>query len=88
MTAIPGSDRADFTMSQLQDGDVLIAGGDSGTAPISSVEKFSLVANHFQYFGTLTTAAIAMMIAVPVGLGISIFLTELCPQPLRRPRTR
>ncbi len=28
---------------------------------------------------------IAMLIAVPVGLGIAIFLTELCPPALRRP---
>ena len=26
-----------------------------------------------------------MLIAVPVGLGIAVFLTELCPPPLRRP---
>ena len=26
-----------------------------------------------------------MLIAVPVGIGIAIFLTELCPRPLRRP---
>ncbi len=36
-------------------------------------------------FGTVVTSAIAMAIAVPVGLGISIFLTELCPPKLRRP---
>ena len=36
-------------------------------------------------FGTIVTSAIAMAIAVPVGLGISIFLTELCPPRLRRP---
>ena len=36
-------------------------------------------------WGTLVTAIVAMMIAVPVGLGIAIFLTELCPMPLRRP---
>jgi phosphate transport system permease protein len=36
-------------------------------------------------FGTLVTAAIAMVIAVPVGIGIAIFLTELCPRGLRRP---
>lgn len=36
-------------------------------------------------YGTLVTSAIAMLIAVPVGLGIAIFLTELCPKPLRRP---
>jgi phosphate transport system permease protein len=35
--------------------------------------------------GTLITAAIAMLIAVPVGIGIAVFLTELCPQRLRRP---
>jgi len=36
-------------------------------------------------FGTLVTSAIAMLIAVPIGLGIAIFLTELCPLKLRRP---
>jgi phosphate transport system permease protein len=36
-------------------------------------------------YGTLVTSAIAMVIAIPVGLGIAIFLTELCPQWLRRP---
>jgi phosphate transport system permease protein len=35
--------------------------------------------------GTLVTSAIAMLLAVPIGLGIAIFLTELCPQYLRRP---
>ncbi len=36
-------------------------------------------------YGTLVTSVIAMMIAIPVGLGIAIFLTELCPLWLRRP---
>jgi phosphate transport system permease protein len=36
-------------------------------------------------YGTLMTSLIAMLIAVPVGLGIAIFLTELCPMNLRRP---
>jgi phosphate transport system permease protein len=36
-------------------------------------------------YGTLMTSLIAMIIAVPVGLGIAIFLTELCPMNLRRP---
>src|ERR1700736_630631 len=36
-------------------------------------------------YGTLLTSVIAMIIAIPVGLGIAIFLTELCPQWLRRP---
>ncbi len=36
-------------------------------------------------YGTIVTSVIAMAIAVPVGLGIAVFLTELCPIPLRRP---
>ncbi|RJF74673.1 phosphate ABC transporter permease subunit PstC [Rhodopseudomonas palustris] len=36
-------------------------------------------------YGTLVTSVIAMVIAIPVGLGIAIFLTELCPMWLRRP---
>jgi len=36
-------------------------------------------------YGTLLTSFIAMLIAVPFGLGIAVFLTELCPIPLRRP---
>src|SRR5438874_8331045 len=36
-------------------------------------------------YGTLVTSFIAMLIAVPTGLGIAIFLTELCPPVLRRP---
>ncbi len=36
-------------------------------------------------YGTLVTSVIAMVIAVPVGLMIAFFLTELCPPWLRRP---
>jgi len=36
-------------------------------------------------YGTLVTSFIAMIIAVPIGLGVAIFLTELCPHALRRP---
>jgi len=36
-------------------------------------------------YGTLLTSFIAMIIAVPIGLMIAFFLTELCPQWLRRP---
>lgn len=36
-------------------------------------------------YGTLITSFLAMLIAVPIGLGIAIFLTELCPIVLRRP---
>src|SRR5689334_7886030 len=35
-------------------------------------------------YGTLVTSAIAMLIAVPVGIMIAFFLTELCPIALRR----
>jgi phosphate transport system permease protein len=35
--------------------------------------------------GTLITSFLAMAVAIPVGIGIAIFLTELCPRPLRRP---
>jgi phosphate transport system permease protein len=36
-------------------------------------------------FGTLVTAAIAMLIAVPVSFGIAVFLTEVAPPWLRGP---
>lgn len=36
-------------------------------------------------YGTLITSAIAMLLAVPIGIGIAIFLTEICPRPMRRP---
>lgn len=36
-------------------------------------------------YGTLITAFIAMLIGVPVSLGIAVFLTEICPVKLRRP---
>jgi phosphate transport system permease protein len=36
-------------------------------------------------YGTLVTSFIAMIIGVPVSLGIAIFLTELCPNYLKRP---
>jgi len=45
-------------------------------------EKFGAIA---PIYGTIVTSFIAMLIAVPVGLFISLFLTELCPMWLRRP---
>ncbi|MBN9307039.1 MAG: phosphate ABC transporter permease subunit PstC [Devosia sp. 67-54] len=36
-------------------------------------------------YGTLVTSLIAMIIGIPVSFGIAIFLTEICPQRLRRP---
>jgi phosphate transport system permease protein len=35
--------------------------------------------------GTLTSAIIALVIGVPISIGIAIFLTQLCPPWLRRP---
>ena len=45
-------------------------------------EKFGAIA---PIYGTILTSFIAMLIAVPVGLLIALFLTELCPPWLRRP---
>jgi len=45
-------------------------------------EKFGALA---PIYGTLVTSLIAMAIAVPVGLLVALFLTELCPNWLRRP---
>ena len=36
-------------------------------------------------FGTLATSFLALLMAVPLALGVAIFLTELCPQVLRGP---
>jgi len=36
-------------------------------------------------FGTVVSAAIALVIAVPLSFGIALFLTETCPVLLRRP---
>lgn len=36
-------------------------------------------------FGTLASAGIALLIAVPLAFGIALFLTENCPVALRRP---
>jgi phosphate transport system permease protein len=36
-------------------------------------------------YGTLLTSFIAMLIGVPVSLGIAVFLTEISPERLRRP---
>jgi phosphate transport system permease protein len=45
-------------------------------------EKFGALA---PIYGTVVTSFIAMAIAVPLGLLITLFLTELCPLWLRRP---
>jgi len=45
-------------------------------------EKFGALA---PIYGTIVTSFLAMLIAVPFGLLIAMFLTELCPMWLRRP---
>ena len=45
-------------------------------------ERFGAIA---PIYGTVVTSVIAMLIAVPVGLAIAMFLSELCPMWLRRP---
>lgn len=52
-------------------------------------QQWNPVTEHFgalaPIYGTLITSLIAMLIAIPIGLLIAMFLTELCPQALRRP---
>lgn len=36
-------------------------------------------------YGTLLTSVGAMLIAVPIGIMIALFLTEICPKPFRKP---
>lgn len=36
-------------------------------------------------YGTLLTSMLALLLAVPLALGVAIFLTELCPKALRAP---
>ncbi|HTO81453.1 MAG TPA: phosphate ABC transporter permease subunit PstC, partial [Methylomirabilota bacterium] len=45
-------------------------------------EKFGALA---PIYGTLVTAALAMLFGVPVSFGIAMFITELCPPWLKRP---
>jgi phosphate transport system permease protein len=54
-----------------------------------TTQKWNPVTQRFgaldSIYGTLVTSFGAMLVAVPVGIGIAIFLTEICPRPLRRP---
>ncbi len=34
-------------------------------------------------YGTLLSSLIALCIAVPLGIGVAVFITEMCPSPLR-----
>jgi phosphate transport system permease protein len=36
-------------------------------------------------WGTVATSLIALLVAFPISFGIALFLTEICPAPLRRP---
>src|SRR5689334_20876382 len=45
-------------------------------------ERFGALA---PIYGTLVTCFIAILLAVPIGILIAVFLTELCPMWLRRP---
>jgi phosphate transport system permease protein len=44
-------------------------------------EKFGALA---PIYGTIITSTIAMLIGVPISLGIAFFLTEICPDRLKR----
>jgi phosphate transport system permease protein len=54
-----------------------------------TTEKWSPVKEEFgalaPIYGTLMTSLIAMLIGIPISIGIAIFLTELCPPRLKRP---
>jgi phosphate transport system permease protein len=36
-------------------------------------------------FGTIVSSLLALVIAVPLALAVAIFVTEMCPEPLRKP---
>jgi len=54
-----------------------------------TTEKWNPVSEEFgalaPIYGTLLTSLIAMLIGIPISIGIAIFLTELCPPRLKRP---
>ncbi|GAC1628737.1 MAG: phosphate ABC transporter permease subunit PstC [Nevskia sp.] len=45
-------------------------------------EKFGALA---PIYGTVVTSLLAMLIGIPISIGIAIFITELCPRSLKRP---
>lgn len=53
-----------------------------------TTEKWNPVSEEFgalaPIYGTLLTSLIAMLIGIPISIGIAIFLTELCPPGLKR----
>jgi phosphate transport system permease protein len=36
-------------------------------------------------YGTLVSSLIALILAVPLGVGVAVFINEMCPRPLRGP---
>jgi phosphate transport system permease protein len=36
-------------------------------------------------FGTVVSSVLALIIAVPLALSVAVFVTEMCPKPLRKP---
>lgn len=54
-----------------------------------TTERWNPVTDEFgaaaPIYGTLMTSLIAMLLAVPPGFGIAVFITEVCPKRLARP---
>jgi phosphate transport system permease protein len=36
-------------------------------------------------YGTVVSSILALVLAVPLGVGVAVFTTEMCPRPLRKP---
>ena len=36
-------------------------------------------------YGTLVSSLVALILAVPLGIGVAVFINEMCPRPLRGP---
>jgi len=77
-------------MLWVKSGGARSAFGWSFLAPTAN-PNWDPVNNNFQawpfLFGTLLTSLFAILFALPIGLGIAIFLAELCPAWLRTPLT-
>jgi phosphate transport system permease protein len=77
-------------MLWARSGDARTAFGWSFLLPTSS-PNWNPVTSNFQawpfIFGTLLTSLVAIIFALPISLGIAIFLAELCPAWLRTPLT-
>ena len=75
-------------MLWVKSGGARSAFGWSFLAPTAN-PNWDPVNNNFQawpfLFGTLLTSLFAILFALPIGLGIAIFLAELCPAWLRTP---